>query len=67
MRSPFNSPRLKSETPYWLRNGAHERAEAERDEATHRRLLGMGKPPHCETCRCGHLAPCPEDPAGRTE
>lgn len=66
-RNPFNSPRLKSETPYWLRNGAHEREEADRHEAIHRRLLGMNPPPHCETCTCSHPAPSPEDPAGHTE
>jgi hypothetical protein len=39
--NPFNTPRGKSETPYWLRNGLPERAEIDRHEAEHRRRLGM--------------------------
>lgn len=39
--NPFNTPRSKNETPYWLRNGLPERAEIDRHEAEHRRRMGM--------------------------
>lgn len=40
-KTPFNSPRDLAQPPYHLRNGLADRAEADRNEAEHRRRMGM--------------------------
>lgn len=40
-KTPFNSPRDPAVPPYHLRNGIADRAESDRNEAEHRRRMGM--------------------------
>jgi hypothetical protein len=59
-RTPFNSPRDPARAPYHLRNGIADRAESDRNEAEHRRRLGMV----CGRCNTSHSGnePCPLTP-----
>lgn len=43
-KTPFNSPRTPSDTPYWLRNGLPDLQDVARFESDHRRRLGMSSP-----------------------